>query len=60
MMEKMIDPISIGYDIIDYAIPLNIASKHHYQINFGNPSWSRDKKIYLFVYDLNGNRTHIS
>ena len=37
-MEKMMDPNSIGYYIIDYAIPPEITVYYCYQINFGNPA----------------------
>ena len=36
MKEKMMDPKSIDYYIIDCAIPTKISIEYCYQINFGN------------------------
>ena len=37
MIEKMMDPNIIDYNIINCAIPLIITIKNRYQIDFGKP-----------------------
>ena len=42
MMENMMDPNIIDYDIINCAIPSIITFGNCYQIDFGKPSWHWD------------------